>query len=127
MGVIQATGRVTGNITAQNSVPAGVATAGSAVEISLAAKQDTLAVQVSGTYGVSALSLQVSVDGTTWYTKSGASDLVKQDAVATATIPAAAVGIWRADVAGYNKARITALGAITGTAAVVMQAGNGTV
>lgn len=122
--VLQATSKVTGSITTQNLVPAGVATAGSAVEIALGGKQDTLAIQVTGTY-TGVLSVQGSVDGTNWVTRSGASDLTKNDAVATATIPSAAVGIWKFDVSAYGKCRVTGLAAMTGTAVVTLLAGIG--
>src|SRR3954466_11430886 len=115
----QATGKVTGTISAQNATtPLGAADANSAVEISLGGKMDTLTIQVSGTYAVSALSLQVTEDGTNWATVAGASALVKQEGTGSATIPAAAIGVWKADVSGINKARVTALGAITGSAVV---------
>lgn len=122
-----ATGKVTGTISAINTTtPLGVADANSAVEISLGGKQDTLAIQVTGTYAVSALSLQVTQDGTNWVTVAGASALVKHESTGSATIPAAATGIWKTDISGVNKARVTALGAITGSAVVTMIGGRGT-
>lgn len=122
-----ASGKVVGTISAQNATtPLGAADANSAVEFSLGGKYDTLAIQVSGTYGVSALSLQVSQDGVNWATVAGASALVKQEGTGSATIPAAAIGVWKTDVSGINKARLTALGAITGSAVVTAIAGRGT-
>lgn len=124
--VKQATGKVIGTISAINTTtPLGAADANSAVEISLAGKQDTLAIQVAGTYAVSALSLQVSQDGVIWATVAGATALVKQEGTGSATIPAAAVGVWKTDVSGINKARVTALGAITGSAIITMIGGQG--
>lgn len=117
--------KVTGSITAQNvTTPLGAADANSAVQANLGGKFDTLAIQVSGTYGVSALSLQVSNDGTNWATIAG-NVLTKQEGTASATIPAAAIGLWRTGVEGIWYARVTALGAITGTAVVTMSAGVG--
>lgn len=117
--------KVTGSITAINTTtPLGAADAGSAVQINLAGKFDTLSIQVSGTYGVSALSLQVSNDGVNWATVAG-NVLTKQEGTATATIPAAAIGVWRTGVESIYYARVTALGAITGTAVVTLVAGMG--
>lgn len=120
----QSTGYKTGNITAQNSVPAGVATANSAVELDLGGGFNTLGIQVTGTYAVSALSVQYTIDGTTWITIAGTvvnnsiEDITA--GTAAATIAAAAVGIRRIRCAGMGKVRVTALGAITGTAVVTL-------
>lgn len=115
----------TGSITAINTTtPLGAADAGSAVAINLGGKFDTARIQVSGTYGVSALSVQVSQDGTNWATLAG-NQLTKQEGTASATIPAAAIGVWTLDVAAMKNLRVTALGAITGTAVVTIVAGVG--
>lgn len=110
-----------GNITTQNLVPAGVATTNSAVEIDLQGLGG-LSIQVTGTY-TGALSLQVTVNGTTWVTAAG----IPLIAIGTsngysATIASAAVGIFQANVAGFVKARISGLAAMTGTAAVTLNA-----
>ena len=113
----------TGSITTQNLVPAGVATANSAVEIILQGKSG-LGIQVTGTY-TGALSVQATVDGTTWITLGGIPFLNINTGVASATIPSAATGIWTVDVAAFAKARMTGLAAMTGTAVVTLRASNG--
>lgn len=110
----------TGNITTQNLVPAGTATAGSAIEVTVD-DASTLAVQVTGTY-TGALSLQATVDGATWVTLGGQPLINISTGVAAATIASATVGIFQADVAAYVKVRITGLAAMTGTATVTLLA-----
>lgn len=117
-----------GTISAQNSVPAGVATTNSAVELDLGGNYNTVGIQVTGTYAVSALSVQYTIDGTTWVTIAGTvvgnsiEDITA--GTAAATIAAAAVGIRRIRSAGMGKIRVTALGAITGSAVVTLVATN---
>jgi hypothetical protein len=108
-----------GNITTQNLVAAGAATANSAVEVSTNGAS-TLAIQVTGTY-TGALSLQGTIDGTTWVT-SGIYLLYVTTGGYAATITSAANGIYWANVAGFVKVRITALAAVTGTAVVSLAA-----
>lgn len=110
-----------GNITTQNLVPTGTATANSAVEISIVGKS-TVAIQVTGTY-TGALTPQVTVNGTTWVTAAGASVLINMATGAySATIASATQGIFIFDCAGFNKFRISANAAVTGTAAVTLRA-----
>lgn len=112
----------TGTIKAQNTVPAGVAPAGSALELKVLGR-DTIGVQVTGTYAVSDLTLQGTIDGVTWVTIGGAATFVNMNTgVPAVTIAAASVGIFQASVGAYKKIRITALGAITGAAAVIIMA-----
>ena len=112
----------TGNITTQNLVPAGTATAGSAVSLTLA-NQSTATIHVSGTY-TGALSLQYSTDlGTTWVTFTNAAQLVLETTgVPAATISSASVGAWTTDVSGLTNIRVTGLAAMTGTAVVSIRA-----
>jgi len=109
-----------GNITTQNLVPAGAATAGSAVEISTTGRS-TLGIQVSGTY-TGALSLQLCLLDGTWVTVGGTSIVSEATGAGSANIASASTGIWKADVSGSLKARITALAAVTGTAVVNLRA-----
>lgn len=109
-----------GNITIQNSVPAGVATAGSAVQIATAG-QSTIGFIVSGTY-TGALSLQLSQDGLTWVTAGGTPLIAEATGIPQATVASAAVGGYQADVSGYAFARLTALAAVTGTATLAIRA-----
>ena len=109
----------TGTITTQNLVPAGVATAGSAVEITLNGAS-TISPQVTGTY-TGALSLQVTVDGAAWQTVGGAPLLNVNTGSYLASITSALASIFQADVGGFTKARITALAAVTGTATVTIR------
>lgn len=107
-----------GNITTQNLVSGGVATANSAVEISCDARP-TVSVQVSGTY-TGALSAQATIDGTNWVTLSGL--LNSNTGALASTIASAAVGLFQVETAGFQKVRITALAAVTGTATVSLRA-----
>lgn len=113
-----------GTISAQNSNGAGVATANSAVELDLGGNFNTVGIQVTGTYAVSALSVQYTIDGTNWITIAGTvvGNSIENiaDGTAAATIAAAAVGIRRIRSAGMGKIRVTALGAITGSAVVTL-------
>ncbi len=124
----QSSGYKSGTISAQNSVPARVATANSAVELDLGGNYNIVGIQVTGTYAVSALSVQYTIDGTTWVTIAGTvvgnsiEDITA--GTAAATIAAAAVGIRRIRSAGMGKIRVTALGAITGSAVVTLVATN---
>ena len=117
-----------GTISVQNAAPAGVATTGSAVELDLGGKYRTVGIQVTGTYAVSALSVQYTIDGTNWITIAGTvvgnsiEDITA--GTAAAAIAAAAVGIRRINSAGMGKIRVTALGAITGSAVVTLVATN---
>jgi hypothetical protein len=122
--VIQPDLTATGSITTQNLVPAGVATAGSAVSKTGLSGMATAAVQVTGTY-TGALSAQVTVDGTNWITLGGTPFLNVNTGVFSATIASAAVGVFQLDVAGFNQFRITGLAAMTGTATVSIQLTNG--
>lgn len=108
-----------GNITTQNLVPAGTATAGSAVEMTVTG-QGTGIVQVTGTY-TGALSLQGTVDGSTWVTNSSATFTNINTGAVTTTIASAATDIFQFDVGAFNKVRITGLAAMTGTAVVTMR------
>lgn len=118
-------GYKSGNITTQNLVPAGVATANSAVELDLGGGFNYTGIQVTGTY-TGALSVQYSIDGTTWVTVGGTvvGNSIEDVSVGTAlaTIVSAAQGIRRIRTAGMGKIRVTALAAVTGTAVVTLVA-----
>lgn len=111
----------TGNITTQNLVPAGTATANSAVLSGTLNGHGTATVQVTGTY-TGALSLQGTTDNSTWVTISfGTFANVNTGAVAT-TITSAATGIYQVDCKGFRQIRVTGLAAMTGTATVTIRA-----
>jgi hypothetical protein len=112
---------VSGNITTQNLVPAGTATAGSAVEISTINGIDNVSVQVTGTY-TGALTLQGTVDGAVWVTFGGVPFLNVNTGIQLATITSALQSIFQTDCAGFTKVRITGLAAITGTAIITLRA-----
>lgn len=109
---------VSGTITTQNLVPAGTATAASAVEIQTSGI-DTVAIQTVGTY-TGALTPQVTVDGSNWITLTG-TPLLKTDGVYSATIPSAIQGVFVMDVSGYQKARLSANAAVTGSVVVSLR------
>lgn len=122
----QSSGEKAGTITTQNLVPAGVATAGSAVELELGGAYNTLGIQVTGTY-TGALSVQFCINGV-WVTVGGTvvGNSIENiaDGTAAATIASAAQGIRRIRCAGMDKVRVTGLAAMTGTATVTMVATN---
>ncbi len=110
-----------GTITTQNLVPAGVATAGSAVEISTQGK-GTVSIQTVGTY-TGALSIQARVAAAApWVTLSGGSTLIRDTGAYSATIASAAQGIFQLDCAAFSDIRVTALAAVTGSVAVYLRA-----
>jgi hypothetical protein len=110
----------TGNITTQNLVTNGNATAGSAVEIGLLG-HGVVAIQVTGTY-TGALSVQLTNDGSRWETVTAAHIVNAITGVGTATIASATVGIFRFGAAGFFRLRVTGLAAMTGTASVTLRA-----
>lgn len=110
----------TGSITTQNLVPAGAATAGSAVEL-FTQKASVMVIQVTGTW-TGALSVQVTNDGNNWITLAGAA-AINNVATATgaATIPSGVNGVYSATIPGNTKSRVTGLAAMTGTAVVTLR------
>jgi hypothetical protein len=110
-----------GVITTQNSVPTGVATSRSAVEISTDGFT-TVGVQTKGTY-TGALSGQVTSDGSTWVTLAATDTFTRQTTgVASATITSAEQDVYVVSVSGAKAFRVTGLAAMTGTVAVSLQA-----
>lgn len=112
-----------GNITTQNLVPAGVATANSAIELTTDGK-DTIAVQVTGTY-TGALSLQGTVNGTSWITLGGNVFQQVTTGALSATITSGTQSIFLAGVGALTKVRITGLAAMTGTATITIRGVDG--
>lgn len=112
-----------GNITTQNLVPAGVATANSAIELTTDGK-DTIAVQVTGTY-TGALSLQGTVNGTNWITLGGNVFQQVTTGALSATITSGTQSILLAGVGAFTKVRITGLAAMTGTATITIRGVDG--
>lgn len=111
---------VTGTITVTNNVPAGVAPAGSAVEIVTEGKA-SIAIQTIGTY-TGALTLQGTVNGTNWITIGGLPLFNMTTGVGAATITTGQQNIYTASVVAFSKVRITGLAAVTGTANITMRA-----
>ncbi len=113
----------TGSITTQNLNPTGTATAGSAVEYAVSGAT-TVGFTVSGTYTASGgLSEQILGDCTLattgWLTKSSVTSLFRKTTAAyVTTIPSAAIDTFLADDSGLCRVRVTALGAVTGTASI---------
>lgn len=120
VNIIGGDSNASGNITTQNLVPAGVATAGSAVEI-IANSQPSTTIQVTGTY-TGALSIQATVDGNNWITMTGSNSLLNiNTGVFSSTIASATIGIFQIDSSGFARIRITALAAVTGTASITIK------
>jgi hypothetical protein len=108
-------------ITTQNLVPAGTATASSAILSGQLNGQSTINIQVTGVY-TGALSLQGTLNNTNWVTIGGLVFTDVGNGTQTATIPSAATSIYQADCAGFSAVRVTALGAVTGTATITIRA-----
>jgi hypothetical protein len=110
-----------GAITTINSAPTASCTAGSCVVFDMRT-QGTATVQVSGTYTASGgLSLQATTNGTTWVTVGGSGTFRRLSTGATtATITSGEQGVYQlsGDCVGAYACRITALGAVTGSATV---------
>lgn len=111
-----------GTITTQNLVPAGTATANSAVEIDTTGK-GTVTFQVEGTY-TGALTVQARVNPTgAWVTVNSATTLINISTGAySATVPSATQNIYQTDCGGFAAVRVTALAAVTGTATISIRA-----
>ena len=84
-------------------------------------------IQVTGTY-TGALTAQCTVDGENWEDIAGTvvgNSLVNvATGAAAANIASATKDVFRLPVSGYNKVRVTAKAAVTGAAAVTIQATN---
>lgn len=116
--VRQSVETATGTITTQNLVPNGAATANSAVELTLNGAA-AMSIQVTGTY-TGALSVQFTLNGTRWETVTGAIVTNILSGVGAATIASATVGVFVVPVHGAQRARVTGLAAVTGTATVTL-------
>lgn len=119
-GVAFSAETASGNITTQNLVPNGVATANSAVEIALVSNS-VVSIQTTGTY-TGALSVQLTNNGTRWETVTVAQIINAITGVGTASIASAAIGIFNFSTAGFLRMRVTGLAAMTGTATVTLRA-----
>ncbi len=108
-------------ITAINSAPTAACSANSCVVFDMRT-QGTAQVQVTGTYTASGgLSLQSTVDGVTWVTVGGSGTFRRlSTGVSTATITSGEQGVYQlsGDCVGAYACRVTALGAVTGSATV---------
>jgi hypothetical protein len=109
-------------ITTQNLVPAGDCTTGGCAQSLMYAK-GAASVQVTGTYtAAGGLSAQITNDGTTWITLGGSSTFRRLSNDATsATITSAQQDIYQlsSQCTSALACRITALGAVTGSARVI--------
>jgi hypothetical protein len=114
---------VTGNITTQNLVPAGTATANSAVLSGDLKGFGAATVQVTGTY-TGALSLQYTVDNSTWVTNNNVPAMMDINGAYLSSINSGNTGIYFLNVAGVRQFRITGLAAMTGTATVTIRVSN---
>jgi hypothetical protein len=115
---------VTGAISTQNLVPAGSATANSAVELTITNSAPTVIVRVSGTY-TGALSLQGTIDNINWVTISVSNAIyIATTGAYSASIGSASIGSFFADSFGFKRIRITALAVVTGTANLELLASN---
>ena len=114
-----------GSITVVNSNLTGAATANSSVATGTLTGKSRLTLQVTGTY-TGNLTLQGTVDGSTWVSINGNSALMNvSTGVMSTQIPSGSVGIWTADIAGYAAVRVSASSTVTGTAVVTLRTSNG--
>lgn len=113
-----------GTISTQNLSPTGTATTNSAVEITLGEGQTTIAIQTVGTY-TGALTLQGTVDGSTWVSFGGTPILNANTGLWLATITSALQSVFFAKVSGFAKVRISANAAVTGSVVVTIAASSG--
>lgn len=113
---------VSGSITTQNLVPAGAATAGSAVELIVPANAPVVSIQVSGTY-TGALSVQAATDSVNYVTLAAGTAITNVAAgTGAATITTGQVGVFSINPSGALRIRVTGLAAMTGTAIVTLRA-----
>lgn len=114
-----------GSITAQNTNLGGTASANSAVEITTNNK-GTVTLQVTGTY-TGSLVVQITTNGTDWITQSGGNTVLLRmsDGVLQDAVPSGMNDIWQIETNGHAKVRVTAPGAVTGTAVISLRAGQG--
>jgi hypothetical protein len=116
-----------GSISAVNANPnTGAASANSTVIIDTRG-MSTLTIQVTASTTSSALTPQATLSSSgdataNWITLSSTGLLNVNTGAYAATIAAATTGIWQIDVSGYSFFRLSALAAITGTAALLMRA-----
>lgn len=113
---------VSGSITTQNLAPTGATpTASSSVELIVPANAPAVSIQVSGTY-TGALSVQVSTDSVNYVTLAGSTAITSLAAgTGAATITTGQVGVFSVNSLGAVRVRVTALAAVTGTAAVTLR------
>lgn len=110
----------TGSITTQNLNPnSGTATAGSSVAIAINNNQ-AVQVIVSGTY-TGDLTFQGTIDGTNWYSitclpRSNTRNYYQ------GSIYSGNTGVYTCTASGFTQVRLSALGAVTGTASISMVA-----
>lgn len=114
-----------GTITTQNLVAAGACTTGGCVESEITTA-GSVTVQVTGTYTASGgLSAQATTDGSTWVTLCSSAcptTFIRSTTGATsATIASGVQDIFQVPATGFKRLRITALGAVTGTATITIQ------
>lgn len=109
-----------GNITTQNLVPNGVATAGSAVAINTNG-MPTVAIQIVGTY-TGTLSVQTTVDNVNWVTNSNSFLLNVASNTYASAISSGTQSIYQANISGALAVRVTGLAAMTGTATITLRA-----
>ena len=120
--VTQASQFASGDITTQNLNANGAATASSAVEVLLNGAS-TLAIQTTGPYS-GALSVQVTNDNVRWETITSALLYNVITGGFSSTIGSSTIGLFSFKTGSFFKARLTALGAQTGTCVVTLRANN---
>ena len=116
-----------GNITIRNTdAPTGNGfTPNSTVKVDVGGSYSAASIQVRGTY-TGVLSVQVTLDGDLWVTLSSSNSLTNMaTGTQSATIASGSQGVWTVNTAGVVGVRVTALAAMTGTAAITLVCGVG--
>lgn len=111
------------DITTQNLAPtADSGTAGSVSALRSVQNENTLSIQVSGTY-TGALTVQTRVDPSApWVTLGGSGLYNAGTGLYVSNIASGTQGIFLVNIGSYSDVRVTALAAVTGTARVSLRA-----
>lgn len=114
-----------GTINTQNASPTGVATANSAVAVSTVGKS-VFAVQVSANTLNQPLTIQCTIDGNTWVSRTASTSISTTTTNSffnlTTNIATGTTGIYAATVDGCTQMRVSENAAVTGSATVFVNA-----
>lgn len=112
---------VSGTISTQNLTPTGTATVNSAIEIDCKGKA-TVSMLATGTF-TGTFGYQYTLDGTTWHIP--ASAVMQRMANGAYAVNLNSTGVFKVNVSGYAKVRISMDTAMTGSSIVYLRASKG--